>query len=296
MLLIGVDEICKAREQILLTFTARHIQVDPHGELWFVLDQMEHYCRGTRDLRPGDTHSDTDDQAVEVGRELLRGLRLHSALVPLVKARVPHLIQTLRTLASFRHDSVQHRFQFDQSEYELYMAAQFQGHGPRLSFVDTRRPSRYRRRVEFMLGYKYPVECKHPQSERRIFPNIDAAIQKLEERQVPGAICIGLEDALHPQPPQRYLEVLNPLDCAEMITQRFAPWFAQNQERITQRLDQNCCRLVLFTYSVLAYIHAAEAVSLVTGHLAFAVPGEWIQSHVVAQCVSRLTRKHLRRP
>ena len=158
-----------------------------------------------------------------------------------------------------------------------------------MSFVDTRRPSRYRRRVEFMLGYKYPVECKHPQSERQIFPNINAAIQKLEERKVPGAICIGLEDALPLNPAQRYLEVLKPGDVVEVMMQRFAPWFAQKQKRITQRLDQNCCRLVIFTYSVLAYIHDAEAVSLVTSHLAFATPGEWIQSHVVAQCVSRLT-------
>jgi hypothetical protein len=147
-----------------------------------------------------------------------------------------------------------------------------------------------------MLGYKYPVECKHPQSERRIFPNIDAAIQKLEERQVPGAICIGLEDALPPKPPQRYLEVWKPRDAAEVISQRFAPWSAQNQKRIIQRLDQNCCRLVIFTYSLLAYIHDAEAVSLVTGHLAFAAPGEWIQSHVVAQCISRLTRNPRGRP
>jgi hypothetical protein len=224
LLLIGIDEVCRAREQILLTFTCRHITVDTQSELWFVLDQMEHYCRGTRDLKPGATDSDTDDQVVEVGRELLRGLRLYGALVPLVKGKVPHLIETLRTLASFRHDSVQHRFQFDQSEYELYMTAQFQGHGPRVSFVDTRRPSRYRRRVEFMLGYKYPVECKHPQSERRIFPNIDAAIQKLEERQTPGAICIGLEDALPSKPPHRYIEVLKPLDAAVVITDRFAPW------------------------------------------------------------------------
>ena len=46
-----------------------------------------------------------------------------------------------------------------------------------------------------MLGYKYP-SSKHPQSEPRIFPNIDAAIQKPEQRKVPGAICIGLEDAI----------------------------------------------------------------------------------------------------
>ena len=89
LLLIGVDEICRAREHILLTFTARRIKVDPHSELCFVLDQMEHYCLGTRDLKPGDTHSGTDDQAVEVGRELLRGLRLHGALVPLLKGGFP---------------------------------------------------------------------------------------------------------------------------------------------------------------------------------------------------------------
>jgi hypothetical protein len=149
-------------------------------------------------------------------------------------------------------------------------------------------PSRYRQRVEFMLGYKYPVECKHPQSERQIFPNIDAAIQKLEERQGPGAVCIGLEDALPLKPSQLYLEVAELQEAAHEITQRFTPSFEQNRKRITQRLDDNCCSVGLLTYSVLAYIHNEEAVSLVTCHLAFASTGEWIHSHVVAQCINHL--------
>ena len=287
-MLIGVDKICKAREQLLLTFTSRHIKVDPRSELWFVLAEMEHYCNANQNLMPGETESDTDDQAVGVGQVLLRGVRLKEAISTLLKGRVPHLAETLRTLAGFRHDSIQHRLQFNQTEYELYAASEFQGHGPRVSFVDTRRPSRYRQRVEFMLGYKYPVECKHPQSERRIFPNIDAAIQKVEERQGPGAVCIGLEDALPLKPSQPYLEVLELQEAANEISQRFTPWFEQNRKRITQRLDENCCRLVLLTYSVLAYIHNDEAVSLVTCHLALASTGEWIHSHVVAQCVNRL--------
>lgn len=263
--------------------------MDRQSELWFVLSEMEHYCKANNNLKPGETDSDTDDLAVGIGQVLLRGVRLEGAISTLLKGRVPHLAETLRTLAGFQHDNIQHRLQFNQTEYELYVAAQFQGHGPRVSFVDTRRPSRYRQRVEFMLGYKYPVECKHPQSERRIFPNIDAAIQKLEERQGPGAVCIGLEDALPLKPSQLYLEVSELQEAAHEITQRFTPWFEQNRKRINRRLDENCCRLVLFTYSVLAYIHNDEAVSLVTCHLALAATGEWIHSHVVAQCVNYLT-------
>jgi len=59
MPLIGVDEIRKARGQILLAFTRSHIKIDLQRELWFLLDQMERYCRGTRDLKLGSTHSNT---------------------------------------------------------------------------------------------------------------------------------------------------------------------------------------------------------------------------------------------
>lgn len=287
---MDVDGICRARERILHTFFTRHIEVNLHSELWFVLDQMDRYVQSTRDLKPGHSDADTDNQAVEVGRALLRGLRLDSAMCQLLNARVPHLIETLRALASFEHDRSQHRLQFNQSEYELCMAAYFQGHGMRVSFVDTRRPSRYKQRVEFMLRYRYPIECKHPQSEKGIYRNIDAAIRKLEERRVPGGICIGLEDCLGPTPPGSYIEVLKTHDAVEVITQRFAPWFAQNRMRIKQRLNQNCCKFILFTYSSLAYIHEHEAVSLVTGHLAFTTQGEWLSSNVVSECIDQLAR------
>lgn len=291
----GVAEIGLARERILQAFASRSIPIDPKSELWFVLDEMDHFCKGTRDLKGTDSQSATDDRAVEVGRDLLRGLRIDNALDSLTGAKVPHLSETLRTLSSFTHGNTQHRFQFDQSEYELHMAAQFQGHGQRISFVDTRRPSRYRQRVEFMVGYKYPVECKHPQAERRIVPNIDAALQKLEERQMPGILCIGLENALPLSPPAPYLEVLSVQDAQYFISQHFAQWLSTNRKRVEGRLEQSCGRFIIFTYSVLAYVHSAEAVYIVSMRLAMAHSGEWIESEVVKTCINRLKSERSRR-
>ena len=279
--------IASARVRILRTFATRSVEVLPDSELWFVLEEMRLFSDGTRDHETGNTDSETDDLAVNVGLDLLRGVRIDEELGILSGADVPHMTETLRTLASFKHGSLQHRLQFNESEYELHMAAQFQGHGQRVSFVDTRRPSRYKQRVEFMVGYKWPIECKHPQSKRKIIPNIDAALKKLNERGQPGIICIGLEQAL-PMAERLYIEVIKAEDVVARVSEQVAPWFANHKMLLANRLAQGCGRFIIFTYSAHAYVHDSEMVALPSLRLALSATGDWIQEKVIESCLKHL--------
>jgi hypothetical protein len=279
-----------ARARILKAFAARSVEIRDDSELWFVLEEMRLFSEGTRDLQTGDSNSQTDDLAVIVGLDLVRGMRLHNELSTLLGTGVPHVVETLRTLASFKHSKPQHRSQFGQSEYELHMAAQFHGFGERVSFVDTRRPSRYKQRVEFMVGYKWPVECKHPQSERKIIPNVDAALKKLTERGQAGIICIGLEQAL-PMTGEPYLEVIQSEDVLSKVSQHVAPWFAKHKRILASRLTQSCGRFIVFTYSSLAYVHDSETVALPSLRLALSVAGNWIEENVIETCLEHLRRE-----
>ena len=288
--MIDSSEIGLARARIIKAFAARSVEVPFDSELWFVLEEMRLFSEAAKDLQPGRSHSETDDLAVKAGLDLLRGIRLDGALSILLNADVPHLVETLRTLASFKHGKPQHRLQFDQSEYELHMAAQFEGFGQRVSFVDTKRPSRYKQRVEFMVGYKWPVECKHPQSERRIIPNIDAALTKLIERGQGSIICIGLEQAL-PMTPPPYIEAMTSEDVQAMVSQKVAPWFAKQKELLASRLNRTCCRFIIFTYSAVAYVHDSEAVALPSLRVAMGATGAWIEEKVIETCVEHLRRE-----
>jgi hypothetical protein len=287
---INTSEIGLARVRIVRTFAERSVEILADSELWFVLEEMRLFSADSRDLRAGNSNSETDDLAVTVGLDLVRGMRLDGELSILSAAGVPHVTETLRNLASFKHSKPQHRLQFDQSEYELHMAAQFEGFGQRVSFVDTRRPSRYKQRVEFMVGYKWPIECKHPQSERRIIPNVDAALRKLSEREQAGIICIGLEQAL-PITREPYIEVIKSEDVLSMVSQYLAPWFAKHKGLLANRLMQSCGRFIIFTYSSLAYVHDSEAVALPSMRLALSSTGDWIEENVIETCLKHLKRE-----
>lgn len=289
-MVIDLSEIELARLRILKTFASRSVEILHDSELWFVLEEMRLFSAGTRDLAAGRSNSETDDLSINVGLDLLRGIRLDLELSTLTGANVPHIAETLRTLASFKHGNLQHRLQFDESEYELHMAAQFEGFGERISFVDTRRPSRYKQRVEFMVGYKWPIECKHPQSERRIIPNVAAAQRKLNERRQAGIICIGLEQAL-PMPERPFIELMNDKDVLPRVSEHVAPWFANHSKHLVRSLANGYGRFIIFTYSALVYAHESEMIGVPSLRLALSTTGDWIQEAVIETCLTHLRRE-----
>jgi hypothetical protein len=77
---IDASEVELARARILKTFAARSVEILADSELWFVLEEMRLFSEATRDLQAGNSNSETDDLAVNVGLDLLRGMRLDGAL------------------------------------------------------------------------------------------------------------------------------------------------------------------------------------------------------------------------
>ena len=290
MTIEGFCNVADARELIVGLYRSKNVNIPSESELWYLLEEMRKFTAGIKNISAGKTPSETDDLAMVVGFNLLRGCRLSESLQPLSNANVPHITQTLRTLASFKHCIAQHRLQFDESEYELYMASQFVGLGPRVSFIDTKRPSRFKQRVEFMLGYKWPVECKHPRSERGILVNIDAALKKLNERSQAGIICIGLEVAL-PMKTAPYLEVMKAADVVQVVSQHVEPWLTKHREMLSERLMQSYGRFIIFTYTISNYIHEDQHVGLPSLRLALSATGWWIDKDAIKTCLDSLTRE-----
>ncbi len=272
---------------ITTAYRARSLPISADSELHHLLNEVLRFEDSARDLTPGQTDADTDEQAVLVGAELLRAVRLADAIALLVHHTVPKITETLKTLSSFKHGNVEQEAQFDESEYELHVASQFVGFGQRVSFVEAKSPSRYQQRVEFMLGYKWPVECKRPRSSRQILPNIEKAIAKIDERAQPGLICVGLEAAL-PIARETFLEVDDTNDICSQISKHTGPWLQANREAIQTKLLSSWTRFLIVTYMVRCYMHKSEDVALPSLRLGLSASGDWITNDVPKSCIEAL--------
>lgn len=279
-----IEEI---RPTIIRAFTSRSLKIRPGSELSYLLDEVQKFESATRDQKGGTTGSETDERAVHVGATLLRAQRLATSLADLEKKKVPRISETLKTLGSFNHGSSEHELQFDESEYELHMSSQFLGFGPRVSFVKAASPSRYKQRVEFMLGYKWPVECKRPRSKDQILANIDKAIAKIDERAQPGIVCIGLESAL-PMVPPVFLEAADETDICERVSSHLRSWLLEKREVIQRKLAPSYARFVILTYVVPSYMHNSEHVALPSLRLGLSSTGDWITLNVAEACIEAL--------
>jgi len=279
-----IDEI---QPTIIRAFTSRSLKIRPGSELGYLLDEVQKFDSSTRDQTPGKSGSETDERAVLIGAILLRAQRLATSLADLEKKKVPRVSETLKTLGSFDHGNSEHELQFDESEYELHMASQFVGFGQRVSFVKAASPSRYKQRVEFMLGYKWPVECKRPRSKDQILTNIDKAIAKIDERGQSGIVCVGLESAL-PMAPALFLEAADETDICEQVSSHVQPWLLANKEVIQDRLLRSHARFLILTYVARSYIHNSEHVALPSLRLGLSSTGDWITTNVAEACIEAL--------
>lgn len=275
------------RSIIIKAFTSRSLKITPGSELSYLLDEVQKFESSMRDQLAGKTDSETDDLAVLVGATYLRAQRLATSIAALAKTRVPRIKETLRTLGSFMHGTSEHELQFDESEYELHVASQFVGFGQRVSFVETKSPSRYKQRVEFMLGYKWPVECKRPRSKDQILYNIDKAIAKIDERAQPGLVCLGLESAL-PMQMGSFLEATDANDVSAQVLSHLQPWLSENRNAIQARLTKSYARFLIITYVVRSYMHDVESVGLPSLRLGLSASGDWITTNVTQTCIEAL--------
>jgi hypothetical protein len=275
-----------ATQAIRAAYQARSLPITADSELEHLLSEIDRFETATRDLAPGATDAETDEAAIQTGATLLRGVRLADSIALLVHHRVPKITETLQTLAGFKHGTPEHEAQFDESEYELHVASQFVGFRHRVSFVQAKAPSRYQQRVEFRLGYKWPVECKRPRSAQRVMENIDKTIAKIDERQQPGLVGVGLEAALPMGTP--FLEVEEAVDAAASVSTHLGPWLTVNREAIQQKLAAGWARFLIVTYIVRTYMHGNEDVALPSLRLGLSSEGEWVTTAVTQRCLEAL--------
>jgi hypothetical protein len=271
-------------------YAARNLPIAPGSILRDLLDQAQKFTDATKDLRAGPTDAATDDAAVKVGGALLAVTRLGMALQEHEAHRTPKLTETLATLAGFKLGAEQHDDQFDEAEFELHASSQFVGCGHRVTFVDTKSPSRFGQKVEFMIGYKWPVECKRPRVAGRIVDNVRKAVDKLNERKQPGIACVALEAALPHKLPFR--ETFNEEDVRFAVSEEFAAWWDKERQAIAPILSGSFARFLVLNYTALMYAHESGEVGLPSLRLGFAQSGdEWIETDVCAECVRRLAKE-----
>ncbi|MBI5531839.1 MAG: hypothetical protein HY898_03935 [Deltaproteobacteria bacterium] len=270
-------------------FDARTVAIDPASILGNLLGEAQKFVDATKDLRAGRTDAETDEAAVQAGGSLLAVVRLGMALQAHEAHRTPKLTETLINLSSFRVGRDQHDDQFSEAEYELHAASQFVGCGHRVAFVDTKSPSRFDQRVEFMLGYKWPVECKRPRVRGRILENIKKATDKLNERAQPGIASVALESALPHSLPFR--ETFNVEEVRHAISEEFGRWWEAESKEVLKAIAGSFSRYLILNYTALTYTHDTGEIGLPSLRLGLTQTGEWIQTDVCSECVRRLAHE-----
>lgn len=273
-----------AEATIRAAYADRGLAIAPSSERHHLITELQRYHQSTRDIPVGTTAAETDMSAVATGNTLLRVVRLADSIALLRNHGVPKITETLRSLGSFDHGNDEQEAQFDEAEYELHMASQFVGHGTRVAFVDTKATSRYSKRVEFMLGYKWPVECKRPRSPTRIMSNLDNAIVKINERAQPGVVCLGLDVALRMDAP--FLEAEDVQGVRRQVTEHLRPWLEANKSTLQAKLKGSWVEFVIVTFMVSSYIHESEEVALPSLRLGLSRDGEWIAGDVPGHCMT----------
>jgi hypothetical protein len=275
-----------ARNIITSAFEARGLAIEANSVMQCLLDETERFEVGAQDLPALATANETDEAAVATGESLVRCYRLGQALELHQVEATPELTPTLETLGSSTSGNAEHEEQFNEAEYEIHSASQFLGHGQRVSFVNTRYPSRYQKRVEFMIGYKWPVECKRPRSRARIVPIACEAAAKIDERRQLGVVCVALENALPAAGVFR--EAMTIDDVRREVSENFAEFWAREQRNFDAVFAGGHVKYIQFNYSGLVYCHDNETINFPSLRIAVSSTGQWITTDVTAAVVQGL--------
>lgn len=275
----------EAIEVIVDAYKRRDLVIDDNSRLAFLLNEARKLLQATQDLAPGANDSETDSNAVAVAGRLLEVVRLGMALKLHSEHATPKITETLATLVAFRNGKDEHEPQFHESEYELHAASQFVCCGARVAFVDTSKPSRYNQRVEFMLGTKWPVECKRPRAPHTVIENVHRAVEKLNERKQPGIVCVAIDSALPHRNPFR--EVFKIDDLIAEVSKEFITWCEKYGDKLRDAIDGSFARFVILSYTTLVYEHGSEQVMLPSLRLGFSVK-DWLTQDVCCECIRRL--------
>lgn len=288
-MILDAQQFSNAARGLSLLFRERGVEVPVGSALRGLLDEVEKFVEGSQDLTPSETHSETDDRVVGLGRPLLQASQLWEALRALDDICSPKLAGKMRTLASFSARSTAHLAQFDDAIYEFLCAAEIAAAGRRVSFLDQRQGSRFRQRVEFLISHRWPVECKRPRSTDKLLRNIRAAVDKICERETPGLIFIALDWILAGESP--YRETAGEDALIQEVAQEWKELWKSQKPRVLAALAGSRVSGVVFHASVLAYYHDEGMIGLPRLRLGLLPDGTEIHNQVIENLLKRLTSR-----
>jgi len=254
--------------------------------LAYLLDETERFEQGTNDLPGLATAAATDEAAVRTAGPLLRTFRLALAFEAHENEGTPELRRALEPLAAFANDSDEHRDQFDEAEYEIHAASLFVGCGKRVSFVNPDRGGRYRRHVEFMLGYRFPVECKRPRARHRIAPITVEAAEKIDERRQPGVVCVALENALPST--AEFREVLSEAELTRTVAEDFSKFWDREGARCETAFRNGYVRYIVFNYLRAGILHDTGSAGFPSLLICRTQDGRWVNRDSARTVVDEL--------
>lgn len=251
-----------------------------------LLSETEKFINGVQDLDRSPTQAQTDERLIKLAEPILVFYHLADAIPILAKKHTPSLTPRLRQLAEFRASSTEHEHQFQETAYEIYCASQFALAGYSPAFVDPGQRSHYIKRVEFLVRHKWSVECKRPRSEGRILANIRAACAKIDERAVPGIVCVALENAL----PGNYSfwELLNADSIRAEVKQRVNRFLNAAGSDLMAIVSNSQAVGLLLNYTALCYNHKEETFEFPRLQAAILRNGSTVSRNVIAKLVEQL--------
>jgi hypothetical protein len=280
MALIQIQELNNQIIFIRELYRNRNITIPANSLLENTLIEVSKFVSSTKDLRSLATANETDTQAVGIAKQILDFWHLADSIAILIKVRAKHMQETLVKLSEFQTSNPEHSEQWNETKYEVICAADFSQGGLRPSFVDTSRVSRFNKKVEFILCYKWPVECKRPRVTNRIIDRILDARTKIDERNQPGIIAVSLENALDTN--EVFREIENETKLIATISSEFSDYLKNTKQDILSKCFSENVKAILFHYLVGAYCHDSESISMPLLRCALTRNGEFVNIHVMA--------------
>lgn len=186
------------------TFHRRKIDLPNDSLLATYLAEAENFINETNKKTPSTSVRALENEKAQCADQILMIYRIASSYRLLKKSH--QLTKNLHEIA-IKNTTIQQKEQFRDNEYEIYSASQFVQCDRRVNFIRDSGTisSRYKKRVEFLVNNRFPVECKRPQKLSNVVGLIDEASVKIAERNdeyygekmvAPGLICISLDVAM----------------------------------------------------------------------------------------------------
>jgi hypothetical protein len=249
-----------------------------------MLSEARKFVAAAKDLDKSETQAQTDGRIIKLAEPILVVHQLSDSIPVLARKRTPSLAQRLRQLAAFKKGAPQARDQFHEAAYELYCASEFVNSQYPVAFIDPRQVSRYKSRVEFLIKHKWPAECKRPRSEEGILRGVRDACRKIDERSLPGVVCLSLENAL--QGSYFFWELMDDDAIQVEVRQRVQLFLDKSGQKLMSVVRNSTAIGILIHYTALCYNHGDETIELPRLRTALLRDGKSLGQDVIPQIMA----------